>query len=120
MKLLSRISNRPVQSQTPKSHRATWNGAVIAESASTIVVEGNHYFAPADVRMDHLRPSATHTTCHWKGVASYYDVVVDGKVNKDAAWYYPEPSKLAEPIAGHIAFWHGVKVESVAPEQKQS
>ena len=91
--------------------KATWNGAVIAESDDTVVVEGNHYFPEAAVRSEHLRPSATHTTCAWKGVASYYDVVVDGQVNKDAAWYYPEPTDAAKMILGRIAFWKGVRVE---------
>ena len=63
------------------------------------------------MKPEHLRPSATHTTCPWKGVASYYDVVVNGEVNRDAAWYYPEPKDAAKSIAGHVAFWHGVKVE---------
>ncbi|HET7338285.1 MAG TPA: DUF427 domain-containing protein [Candidatus Dormibacteraeota bacterium] len=94
--------------------RATWNGAVIAESDNTLVVEGNHYFPIADVRGEYLRPSETHTTCHWKGIASYYDVAFDGGVNRDAAWYYPEPSKAAEKIRDRVAFWHGVKVEPVA------
>jgi uncharacterized protein (DUF427 family) len=94
--------------------RATWNGAVIAESADTVVVEGNHYFPVADVRAELLRPSDTHTTCHWKGLASYYDIAVDGKVNSDAAWYYPEPSKAAENIKDRVAFWRGVKVEPAA------
>lgn len=93
--------------------RATWHDAVIAESADTVVVEGNHYFPVTDVRAEYLRPSATHTTCHWKGLASYYDVAVDGQVNSDAAWYYPEPSKAAEKIKDRVAFWHGVKVEPV-------
>ncbi|HET9782676.1 MAG TPA: DUF427 domain-containing protein [Candidatus Dormibacteraeota bacterium] len=93
--------------------RATWNGAVIAESDDTVVVEGNHYFPVSDVRAGYLRPSDTHTTCHWKGLASYYDVAVDEKVNSDAAWYYPEPSKAAERIKDRVAFWHGVKVEPV-------
>jgi uncharacterized protein (DUF427 family) len=97
-------------------YRATWNGAVIAESDSTVVVEGNHYFAIDDVRTEHLQPSDSHTVCHWKGVASYYDVVVGDSVNRDAAWYYPETSKLAETIKGRVAFWHGVKVEPVAAE----
>jgi uncharacterized protein (DUF427 family) len=91
--------------------RATWNGAVIAESADTVVVEGNHYFPMSDVRSELLRPSDTHTTCHWKGLASYYDVAVDGNLNHDAAWYYPTPSDAAAQIKDHIAFWHGVKVE---------
>jgi uncharacterized protein (DUF427 family) len=93
--------------------RASWNDAVIAESSSTTGVEGNQYFPAADVRREYLRPSDTHTTCHWKGVASYYDVVVDGKVNRDAAWYYPEPSKAAELVRDRIAFWRDVKVEEV-------
>ena len=91
--------------------RATWNGAVLAESDETVVVEGNHYFPPEAVRREFLRDSSSHTTCYWKGLASYYDVVVDGEVNKDAAWYYPSPSDAAEKIKGYIAFWHGVKVE---------
>jgi len=94
-----------------KRYRATWNGEVIAESAATVVVEGNHYFPAADVRAEKLRPSDTHTTCHWKGLASYYDVAVNGKVNPDAAWYYPSPSPAAAEIKDRIAFWHGVKVE---------
>ena len=86
---------------------------MLAESADTVVVEGNQYFPLVDVRQDHLRPSDSHTTCHWKGVASYYDVVVADKVNQDAAWYYPNPSPAAERITGRVAFWHGVKVEAV-------
>ena len=96
-----------------KKYQATWNGVVLADSEHTIVVEGNQYFPIADVMQDHLRRSETHTSCHWKGIASYYDVVVDGKVNADAAWYYPDPSAAAEKIKGRIAFWHGVKVEQV-------
>jgi uncharacterized protein (DUF427 family) len=91
--------------------RAKWKGAVIAESEQTVVVEGNHYFPPHSVRREHLRPSSTHTTCHWKGEASYYNVVVDGETNADAAWYYPTPLPAAQEIAGHIAFWKGVTVE---------
>ena len=91
--------------------RATWNGAVIAESDRTVEVEGNQYFPIDAVRRELLRDSSTHTTCPWKGVASYYDVVVDDQVNKDAAWYYPTPKDAARQIAGHVAFWHGVRVE---------
>jgi uncharacterized protein (DUF427 family) len=91
--------------------RATWNGAVLAESEHTEMVEGNHYFPPEAVRREHLRHSDTHTVCGWKGTASYYDVVVGGEVNKDAAWYYPEPKDAAEQIKGHIAFWRGVHIE---------
>ncbi|MFQ3632617.1 DUF427 domain-containing protein [Roseiflexus sp.] len=92
--------------------RAMWNGVIIAESNTTIVVEGNHYFPPDSVKREYLRESATHTVCGWKGVASYYDIVVNDNVNRDAAWYYPEPKESARRIAGYIAFWRGVKVES--------
>jgi len=92
--------------------RAIWNGAVIAESNETVIVEGNHYFPPTAVKREYLRESATHTVCPWKGTASYYDVVVEGKVNKDAAWYYPEPKEAARQIAGYVAFWRGVRVEA--------
>ena len=91
--------------------RALWNGAVLAETEQFETVEGNVYFPPSAVRMDHLRPSETHTICGWKGVASYYDVVVDGKVNKDAAWYYPETKDEASNIRGYVAFWRGVEVQ---------
>jgi uncharacterized protein (DUF427 family) len=91
--------------------KAIWNKAVIAQSDIFESVEGNVYFPPASVRMEHLKPSETHTTCLWKGQASYYHVVVDGKVNKDAAWYYPEPKTRAQNIKGYIAFWRGVVVE---------
>lgn len=91
--------------------KATWNGIVLAESAQYEMVEGNVYFPPEALRHDRLRESATHTTCPWKGVASYYDVVVDGQVNKDAAWYYPAPKDAARHIRGHVAFWKGVQVE---------
>ena len=91
--------------------RAHWNGAVIAESDDTVVIDGNHYF-PVD-HVDHafLVPSDTTTVCPWKGRASYHSIVVDGKTNRDAAWYYPSPSSAASVIAGRIAFWHGVKIE---------
>jgi uncharacterized protein (DUF427 family) len=91
--------------------KATWNGAVLAESDRCQVVEGNQYFPPEDVKMEYFQPSNTHTTCGWKGLASYYTVVVDGQTNTDAAWYYPEPKDAAKNIAGYIAFWKGVKVE---------
>jgi len=90
--------------------RAIWKDKVIAESNDTVVVENNHYFPIASVHGEHLQPSELHTTCPWKGVASYYDVVVDGEVNKDAAWYYPEPSEQAARIRDRVAFWRGVKV----------
>ena len=90
--------------------KATWNGVVIAESDDTVVVENNHYFPVSALAKEHVRPSATHTTCAWKGVASYYDVVVGDAVNKDAAWYYPTPSEKAANIKDRVAFWRGVKV----------
>lgn len=91
--------------------KATFNGEVIAESADTVVVEGNHYFPPESLRQEFLRPSDTHTTCPWKGVASYYTVAVDGQESKDAAWFYPEPKPAAAEIGGRVAFWKGVRVE---------
>jgi uncharacterized protein (DUF427 family) len=91
--------------------KAVWNGQVVAESDRCEVVEGNQYFPPQAVKQEHLLPSETHTTCGWKGIASYYDVVVDGQINKDAAWYYPDPKPAAANIAGYVAFWRGVKVE---------
>jgi uncharacterized protein (DUF427 family) len=91
--------------------KAIWNNAVVAESAAFETVEGNVYFPPGSVNSENLRPSDTHTICNWKGIASYYDVVVDGKVNKDAAWYYPEPKHAAKQIKDHVAFWKGVVVE---------
>ncbi len=93
--------------------RAIWNNQVIAEAPANEIhrVEGNVYFPPSTVRREFLRPSDTHTDCVWKGTASYYNVVIDGKVNEDAAWFYPEPSAMAARIKNHIAFWRGVKVE---------
>ena len=91
--------------------RAIWNGAVIAESDACETVEGNRYFPPEAVKHEYLRPSDTHTVCGWKGTASYYDVVVDGQANKDAAWYYPETKPAAANVRGYIAFWRGVSVE---------
>ena len=109
----TRVLSQPAETRTRKRYRATWNGAVLAESPDTVVVEGNHYFALQDVRSESLRPSSTHTTCHWKGVASYYDIAVGDKVNRDAAWFYPDPSPAAARIKGRVAFWHGVRVEAV-------
>ena len=91
--------------------KAIWNGTVVAESDKTVVVEGNHYFPPETIKRDHFQESNTHTTCPWKGEASYYNVVVNGQVNKDAAWYYPETKPAANEIRDRVAFWHGVKVE---------
>jgi uncharacterized protein (DUF427 family) len=92
--------------------KATWNGAILAQSDRTEVVEGNHYFPPDAINQEYFRSSNTHTTCPWKGVASYYTIEVDGKSNPDAAWYYPETKSAAKNIEGYIAFWKGVKVES--------
>ena len=90
--------------------RAMWNGTVIAESDDTVVVEGNHYFPVESVNAELLRDSSTHTTCPWKGEASYFSIEADGAVNKDAAWYYPEPKPAASQITGRVAFWKGVTV----------
>jgi uncharacterized protein (DUF427 family) len=90
--------------------RAVWNGAVLAESDATVVVEGNHYFPAESLDLSHVQPSERQTTCPWKGTAHYYDVVVDGRTNAGAAWYYPEPKAAAAEIAGHVAFWKGVEV----------
>lgn len=90
--------------------KATWNNAVIADSNDTVVVEGNHYFPSDSVNQEYLQPSSTHTTCPWKGEASYYNVVVNGETNKDAAWYYSETKEAAAEIKDRVAFWRGVKV----------
>ncbi|MBA2395186.1 MAG: DUF427 domain-containing protein [Ktedonobacteraceae bacterium] len=91
--------------------KATWNGVTIAESNNCVVIEGNQYFPREAVKQEYLQESSSHTTCPWKGLASYYSLEVDGQVNKDAAWYYPEPKDAAKQIKDYIAFWHGVKVE---------
>jgi uncharacterized protein (DUF427 family) len=90
--------------------KAIWNGAVLAESDETIVVEGNHYFPDASINKEYFQPSATNTVCGWKGTASYYDVAVGGETNKDAAWFYPSPKEAAKEIENYVAFWKGVKV----------
>jgi uncharacterized protein (DUF427 family) len=92
--------------------KATWNGVVLAESDKTIVIEGNHYFPPETINREYFQDSSTHTTCPWKGEASYYDVVIDGQVNKDAAWYYPAPKPAADEIKDRVSFWRGVEVEA--------
>ena len=92
--------------------KATWNGSVLAESKETIVVEGNHYFPKNSIIQKCFKVSNTHTICHWKGTASYYSIEANGKVNEDAAWYYPETSMLANNIKGYIAFWKGVEVSN--------
>jgi len=91
--------------------RAIWNDAVIAESAEYEEVEGNIYFPPDSVSEDLLQKSDTQSRCPWKGMASYLDVVVDGEVNRDAAWYYPDPRDAAARIKDHVAFWRGVTIE---------
>jgi uncharacterized protein (DUF427 family) len=91
--------------------KAIWNGQVVAETAKYESVEGNVYFPPGSVKREYFTPSATTTRCPWKGIAHYYNVVVNGKENKDAAWYYPDPSDAAKNIKDHVAFWHGVQVE---------
>ncbi len=90
--------------------KASWNNTLIAESNDTVVVEGNHYFPADAIRQEHFQASSKHTTCPWKGEASYFDVVVDGNVNADAAWYYPDPKPAAAEIKDRVAFWRGVTV----------
>ena len=90
--------------------KAIWNDTVLAESDETIVVEGSHYFPPTSLHKRHFETSETHTVCEWKGEASYYDVVANGKSNTDAAWYYPETKEAADNIRGYVAFWRGVEV----------
>jgi uncharacterized protein (DUF427 family) len=90
--------------------KAIWKDQVIAESDRTVVVEGNHYFPKEAVKAEFLQDSPTHTTCPWKGVASYYSLRVDGETNRDAAWYYPQTKDAAKHIEGYVAFWKGVKV----------
>ena len=92
--------------------KAVWNGVTLAESDETIVIEGNHYCPPESVHREYFADSATHTTCSWKGEASYYHVVVEGKENPDAAWFYPHPKDAASQIKDCVAFWKGVKVVS--------
>lgn len=92
--------------------KAVWNGVVLAESDKTIVVEGNHYFPPDAINKEYFKTSDYHTTCPWKGVASYYTVVVNGDENPNAAWYYPTPKDAAKQITNYVAFWRGVKVEA--------
>lgn len=89
---------------------ARWNGMIIAQSDDTVVVDGNHYFPRDSVNVDCLQGSDTTSVCGWKGTARYHSLVVDGKINTDAAWYYPEPKSAASEIADRIAFWKGVVV----------
>ena len=90
--------------------KAIWKGKVIAESDDTVLVEGNHYFPAEAVKREYLLPSNTKTMCSWKGEAHYYSVMVDGDLNPNAVWYYPEPKEAAKEIKGRVAFWKGVKV----------
>jgi len=91
--------------------KAIWNEVVLAESEKTVVVEGNHYFPPGSVNHEYLEESSTHSTCPWKGEASYYNISVGGKENRDAAWFYPDPKQAASKIKDHVAFWRGVEVK---------
>ena len=95
----------------PAIMKAIWKDTVLAESDATRVVEGNHYFPPESLKRQYFQESDHHTTCGWKGVASYHHVKVDDEINRDACWYYPEPKPAAEEIRGYYAFWKGVKVE---------
>lgn len=90
--------------------KAIWNDKVIAESTDTVVIENNHYFPHDSIKKEFYKPSQTHSVCPWKGEASYYTIEVDGKVNTDAAWFYPEVSELAKGIKNRVAFWKGVEV----------
>ncbi|MFD0862805.1 DUF427 domain-containing protein [Sungkyunkwania multivorans] len=90
--------------------KAVWNNTIIAESRETVVVENNHYFPHDSIKEEFFKPSDTHTTCPWKGLAHYYTISVEGKENKDAAWFYPEVSELAKGIKNHVAFWKGVQI----------
>ena len=90
--------------------KAIWKNVVLAESDATIVVEGNHYFPPESIKKEYFRESDNHTTCYWKGVANYYDIVVNGEVNKSGAWYYPAPKEAARHVKNYVAFWRGVQV----------
>lgn len=90
--------------------KAIWKNTVLAESDQTVVVEGNHYFPPDSVHKQYFKESKTHSTCPWKGQASYYNITVDGETNPDAAWFYPQPKDAAQQIKDHVAFWKGVQV----------
>ncbi len=92
--------------------KAIWKETVLAESDSFEMVEGNHYFPPDSVKREYLQESENRSTCPWKGVASYYDIVVGDEVNKDAAWYYPQPKEGATQLKDYVAFWKGVEVEA--------
>ena len=91
--------------------QATWNDVVLAQSDTTVVVEGNHYFPPDAVKWEYFKPSTHTTVCGWKGLANYHDIEVNGERNPNAAWYYADPKPEAEQVRGRIAFWKGVKVK---------
>lgn len=90
--------------------KAIYNGQVLAESGHTVVIENNHYFPESSLNKEYFSPSDKHTTCPWKGLASYYTIKVDGVTNTDAAWYYPDPKDAAKEIKDHVAFWKGVEI----------
>jgi uncharacterized protein (DUF427 family) len=90
--------------------KACWKKTILADSQETLVIEGRHYFPPNSVKRDYLRDSSTRTTCPWKGETSYYDLLVGGEINRDAAWYYPDPKNAARQIRNYVAFWKGVEV----------
>ena len=91
--------------------KAIWNGAVLAESDQTIIVEGNHHFPPDSIHKEYFTDTQTHTVCSWKGTASYYSINVNGQTNWDAAWYYPAPKDAASQIKDYVAFWRGVQIK---------
>jgi len=90
--------------------KAIWNNEILAESDKTVVIENNHYFPPESINKVYFKNSDTHTHCPWKGEASYYTLEVNGKINKDAAWFYPTASQSAKKIEGYTSFWKGVEV----------
>ena len=109
-----RVALEPVYPTHPQKDipmKAIWNGAVIAQSDDTVVVEGNHYFPESALNRDYVTFSNHHTMCAWKGQASYYSLLVNGEMNTDAAWYYADPKPGAEEVADRVAFWKGVKIE---------
>ena len=105
------IVEQPELAKAGPMAKAVWNGAILAESDETLFLEGNLYFPPDSLNQGFFKESDLHTVCHWKGVASYFDVEVNGEINQGAAWYYPDPSNAAENIRNYVGFWRGVKVE---------
>ena len=90
--------------------KAIWKNTTLAESDKTIVIEGNHYFPPDSINKQYFQESSHHSICPWKGQASYYDIIIEGEVNKDSVWYYPEPKEAAKEITNYVAFWKGIEV----------